>query len=110
MVLKVVAFEAGGSQQLLWAGDEIQMGEEEEGRAQSHLGEVGSNREMSRYVVVEKEVVEGVGMETRGAVGAVQSATPGEPTADWPSSACLVWVVLSEWMSPSKETRSLMMN
>lgn len=85
MAPKVVAFEAGGLQQLLWAGDEIRMGEEEEGRAQSHLGEVGSSREMSRCAVVGKEVVEVVGMGTQGAVGAVQSVTPGEPKADWPS-------------------------
>lgn len=82
------ASEAGGSPRRPLGGDETLMGGEEEGKAQSHWGEVGSSQVSRGEQAGRGEVVE-EGMGTQRADGAGQSAVPGVPTGGLPSSASL---------------------
>lgn len=78
------ASEAGGSPRPPLGGDGTLTGGEEEGKAQSHWGEAGSSRGMSRG----EEAGRGeVGEEGMGTHGAGMFAAPGGPTAGSPSSA-----------------------
>lgn len=105
--VEAAASEAGGSPRQPLEGDGTLMGGEEEGKAQSHWGEVGSSQASQGESAGRGEVGE-EGTGTQRADGAGPSAAPGEPTAGSPSSASPASEVEQEaWRNLSKETQSL---
>lgn len=83
----VAASEAGGSPQRPLGDDGTLMDGEEEGKAQSHWGEVGSSQVMSRGEKAGRGEVGEEGMGTQRADGAGLFAGPGVPMGGLPSSA-----------------------
>lgn len=94
----VTASGAGGLPlPLLGVGENLMGGEEEEEeRAQSHWGEVGSSLGMNRGEEAGKEEVGAEDTESQPAGGAARSAVPGVPAAGSPDSVSLVWVAEQE--------------
>lgn len=94
----VTASGAGGLPlPLLGVGENLMGGEEEEEeRAQSHWGEVGSSLGMNRGEEAGKEVVGAEDNESQPAGDAARSAVPGAPAAGSPDSVSLVWVAEQE--------------
>lgn len=91
LTVEVDASEAGGLPRQPLGGDGTLMDGEEEGKAQSHLGEVGSSRVMSRREEVGRGEVGEEGMGIQRADGAGLFAAPGAPTGGLPSSASPAW-------------------
>lgn len=92
----VAASEAGGSPLQPLGGEGTLTGGKEEGRAQSHWGEVGNSQEMSQGEEAGREEVVEEGMEIQKADSAGLFAAPGVPMGGLPSSASLVLGVEQE--------------
>lgn len=94
----VTASGAGGSPlPPLGVGENLMGGkEEEEERAQSHWGEVGSSLGTNRGEQAGKEEVGAEDTGSQPAGGAARSAVPGAPAAGSPGSVSPVWAAEQE--------------